>query len=254
MIDTTAPTLSLFPIPTPSPRGDNTAPTLKLVSFPSRIDVSGGAQPITITAIGNDEPSFLDSIGSGLPSGIQYLRIQLDRPLNYSINYVTGSTDETSSFIYLFGVPPDTWEDGQTAATVTISPSNVGAYYVENILFTDKAGNTSHYFGQDVLNLGAPLRFVITNTNPATATTANMILRRGDGTSEIYDIGNNKILAADPLSQVGSDWQFVGLGLGNDATDMCCAKPARARSRSTTSAKTRSSTPASWARSASTGR
>jgi hypothetical protein len=48
---------------------------------------------------------------------------------------------------------------------------------------------------------------------PAPAgTTADMVLRRSDGTHEIYDIGNNAILAAYALGQVGSDWQFVGLG------------------------------------------
>jgi hypothetical protein len=39
-----------------------------------------------------------------------------------------------------------------------------------------------------------------------------MVLRRGDGTYEIYDIGNNAILAAYSLGQVGTDWQFAGLG------------------------------------------
>ncbi|HET7019491.1 MAG TPA: chitinase [Xanthobacteraceae bacterium] len=43
-------------------------------------------------------------------------------------------------------------------------------------------------------------------------TTADMVLRRGDGTYEIYDIGNNAILAAYSLGQVGTDWQFAGLG------------------------------------------
>ena len=50
-----------------------------------------------------------------------------------------------------------------------------------------------------------------------------MILRDGaDGRYEIYDIGNNAILAAQPLGQVGIDWQFVGLGrfFGSDTTDM----------------------------------
>jgi hypothetical protein len=43
-------------------------------------------------------------------------------------------------------------------------------------------------------------------------TTADMVLRRGDGTYEIYDIGNNAIVAAYALGQVGTDWQFAGLG------------------------------------------
>jgi hypothetical protein len=58
---------------------------------------------------------------------------------------------------------------------------------------------------------------------PAPAgTTADMVLRRGDGTYEIYDLGNNAILAAYALGQVGSDWQFVGRRpfYGSDAGDM----------------------------------
>jgi uncharacterized repeat protein (TIGR01451 family) len=47
---------------------------------------------------------------------------------------------------------------------------------------------------------------------PPPATSANMILRRGDGLYAIYDIGNNATLDAHPLAQVGSDWQFAGLG------------------------------------------
>jgi hypothetical protein len=49
---------------------------------------------------------------------------------------------------------------------------------------------------------------------PAPAgTTADMILRHSaDGLYEIYDIGNNAILAGYQLGQVGTEWQFAGLG------------------------------------------
>jgi hypothetical protein len=61
------------------------------------------------------------------------------------------------------------------------------------------------------------------NPPPPAATTADMILRHGaDGQYEIYDIGNNGILAAYQLGQVGTDWKFVGLGrfFSSDTTDM----------------------------------
>src|SRR5262249_32638128 len=60
------------------------------------------------------------------------------------------------------------------------------------------------------------------NPVPPAGTTADMILRNTNGTYEIYDIGNNTILAAFQLGQVGTDWGFVGLGgfFGNDTTDM----------------------------------
>jgi hypothetical protein len=60
------------------------------------------------------------------------------------------------------------------------------------------------------------------NSPPPAGTTADMVLRRGDGTYEIYDLGNNAILAAYALGQVGSDWQFVGRRpfYGSNAGDM----------------------------------
>jgi endoglucanase len=61
------------------------------------------------------------------------------------------------------------------------------------------------------------------NPPPPAGTSADMILRHGpDGLYEIYDIGTNSILAAYQLGQVGTDWQFVGLGgfFGSDTADM----------------------------------
>jgi hypothetical protein len=66
------------------------------------------------------------------------------------------------------------------------------------------------------------LEITVPNPPPPVGTTADMILRRADGTYEIYDIGNNAILAGYQLGQVGTDWKFVGLGgfNGTDTTDM----------------------------------
>jgi microcystin-dependent protein len=65
------------------------------------------------------------------------------------------------------------------------------------------------------------------NPMPPAGTTAAMILR-GSNTSalagqyEIYNISNNTISTSYSLGQVGTDWQFVGLGgfNGTDTTDM----------------------------------
>jgi ELWxxDGT repeat protein len=64
--------------------------------------------------------------------------------------------------------------------------------------------------------------FTLPTPPPPPGTTADMILRRGEGTYEIYDIGNNAILGAFPLGQVGADWGFVTLGgfFGSDTSDM----------------------------------
>ena len=51
----------------------------------------------------------------------------------------------------------------------------------------------------------------------------DMIMRdSGSGGYEIYDLGNNAILANYPLGQVGIAWQFIGLGEfdGADTSDM----------------------------------
>jgi hypothetical protein len=67
------------------------------------------------------------------------------------------------------------------------------------------------------------LEITTPNPPPPPGTTADMILRHGaDGFYEIYDIGNNSLLAAFQLGQVGTDWRFVTLGgfFGSDTTDM----------------------------------
>jgi hypothetical protein len=70
-----------------------------------------------------------------------------------------------------------------------------------------------------ILNQGVP----VTNPPPPAGTTADMILRHGAyGDYEIYNIGNNSLLGAYYLGQVGTDWAFVTLGRfnGSDTTDM----------------------------------
>jgi hypothetical protein len=63
------------------------------------------------------------------------------------------------------------------------------------------------------------------NPGPPDATTANMVLRNASTTTanyEIYNLGANRILAANSFAQVGSDWGFVTLGNFNlsDPSDM----------------------------------
>jgi microcystin-dependent protein len=65
------------------------------------------------------------------------------------------------------------------------------------------------------------------NPLPPAGTTANMVLRGANtspsaGQYEIYDISNNAILTSYALGQVGTNWQFVGVGhfFGSDTCDM----------------------------------
>src|SRR5262249_43150164 len=85
---------------------------------------------------------------------------------------------------------------------------------------TDANGNT----------VGSPVdpssfSSAMANPAPPDATTANMVLRNagnGSATYQIYNLGNNSILANSALAQVGSDWGFVTLGNFNlsDPSDM----------------------------------
>jgi hypothetical protein len=59
--------------------------------------------------------------------------------------------------------------------------------------------------------------YSILNPNPPAGVSANMVLRQtGNGQYQIYNLGNNSILAAYWLGQVGTDWSFVTLGGFND--------------------------------------
>src|SRR5215831_12620580 len=55
----------------------------------------------------------------------------------------------------------------------------------------------------------------ILNPSPPPATSANMVLRHSSGQYEIYNLGNNAVLAAS-WGLVGTDWGFVTLGGFND--------------------------------------
>jgi hypothetical protein len=90
--------------------------------------------------------------------------------------------------------------NGTIAAGINASGQIVGQY-------TD-ASNHIHGF----------LLTITPNPPPPAGTTADMVLRGSNasltvpGQYEIYDIGNNAILAGYQLGQVGTDWAFVGLG------------------------------------------
>jgi uncharacterized repeat protein (TIGR01451 family) len=94
---------------------------------------------------------------------------------------------------------------GTLSNTVTVSPS-------AGLVDTNPGNNVAT--DSDTLVL-----FSSPYPPPPPATSANMILRRGDGLYAIYDIGNNATLDAHPLAQVGSDWQFAGFN-GSDPSDM----------------------------------
>ena len=65
--------------------------------------------------------------------------------------------------------------------------------------------------------------YVVLNPAAPTGVSANMVLRNtSNGTYQIYNLGNNSILASYWLGQVGTDWAFVTLGgfSGSNTSDM----------------------------------
>jgi hypothetical protein len=158
-------------------------------------------------------------------------------PVIVSFSPDSGGVDATSSIV-LTG----TAEANSTVAVYDGS-SNLGTTPVDasgNWSFTENnAVNGVHTFTATDTDVngtsGLSTPFAVTvdvpsppppppsgNPAPPAGTTADMILRSGNGTYEIYDIGNNAILAGYKLGQVGTDWTVAGLGsfFGNDTTDM----------------------------------
>jgi len=143
------------------------------------------------------------------------------------IAHLSGGYLPTGTIIFLLiapgGLPVDTETvtvNGNGTYTTptgfTVPTGAVGGTYVWHVLYNGDTNNNAATANLENVTVGV-------NPFPPPGTTADMILRHGaDGRYEIYDIGNNSVLAAHPLGQVGTDWKFVGLGgfFGSDTTDM----------------------------------
>jgi probable HAF family extracellular repeat protein len=144
----------------------------------------------------------------------------LDDPLGAGGTYATGINNIGQIVGYFIdvngGIHGFVYSGG--AYTTVDNPSATGGTYVYGI------NDVGQIVGSWVDTSNHRHGFVGTlpNPPPPPGTTADMILRRGDGMYEIYDIGNNAILGAFQLGQVGTDWAFVTLGgfNGSDTTDM----------------------------------
>jgi hypothetical protein len=95
---------------------------------------------------------------------------------------------------------------------VTFNRRFTGTPGTSSFQLTDANGNPvdpsidPFFFSYSILNPAAP-----------PAVTANMVLRNsGNGQYQIYNLGNNSILASYWLTQVGTDSSFVTLGAFND--------------------------------------
>jgi probable HAF family extracellular repeat protein len=137
-----------------------------------------------------DDPSGTDTVATGINDAGQIVG-----------HYSTGSGQH--SFLYSAGAYI-TLADPLLVSGINNSGVLVGSY-------------STHGF------------FAVPGPNPAPPpdTSANMVLRGANASSvaglyQIYDIGNNAILASYSLGQTGTDWGFVTLGgfYDGDTSDM----------------------------------
>ena len=133
-------------------------------------------------------------------------------------------------------------DSGQITGSYTDSIGHVHGFLLSGGTYTTlddpSAGNITRAAGINDMgqivghysSVSGNHRFLLTiapNPAPPAGTTASMILRGSNaspavaGQYEIYNIGNNAILAGYQLGQVGTDWQFNGLGgVGGGNTTM----------------------------------
>jgi probable HAF family extracellular repeat protein len=154
-------------------------------------------------------------------------------PVTFTIFYDPSATNGTQAF----GIN----DMGQIVGTYNTSSGTHAFLYSGGVFTTIDDPVNGHTFAYGINNNGHVagtlsdgignhgfLRVSGPNAPPPAGTTADMILRGSNmsptvaGQYEIYDIGNNAILAGYSLGQVGPEWTFVTLGgfNGSDTTDM----------------------------------
>jgi len=171
---------------------------------------------------------YLDSDGSGTHAGAVSATIGVER-----LTAITQWAEATGNHLFLgeVGVTTDqtslTALDGMLTYMQQHTDAWQGATYWAggpwwgNYMFSIEPQN-----GVDKPQMAILVQHLALATGPnpppAVGTSADMILRRSDGTYGIYNVGNNQILGSYQLGQVGTDWQFVGLGgfYGADTADM----------------------------------
>jgi uncharacterized repeat protein (TIGR01451 family) len=143
------------------------------------------------------------------------------------IAQLSGGYFPTGTIIFLLTAPGGTTVDTEVVAVngdgtyatptgFTLPKGTVPGTYSWTATYSGGPNNNAAIANSENVTVGV-------NPPPPPGTTADMILRHStDGTYEIYDIGNNSILMARPLGQVGTEWTVAGLGgfFGNDTTDM----------------------------------
>ncbi|WP_156928947.1 hypothetical protein [Bradyrhizobium sp. th.b2] len=124
---------------------DLTAPQLTGLTLPSILDISSGPVSATFGATATDDQS-----------GVKQVVIWLSKQFTDNVG--------TFSLIGLFGFGADTWADGASQDTRTVSQFNgPGTYEVSSVVVSDMMGNPHTYTPQELTSLGFSTSFAIYN-------------------------------------------------------------------------------------------
>src|SRR3954454_7815179 len=127
---------------------DTNAPNLTSLSFQSPLNVSSGAQPITFTVAATDDLS-----------GVDRVNIWFTKSLNYGYPNSSLTSNSTLFAVYDF---QDSFSDGQSSYTYTITPFNApGTYTIDHVDVVDKTGNNHTYDTAQLSALGAQTSFTL---------------------------------------------------------------------------------------------
>ena len=127
---------------------DTTDPTLTSLSFQSPVNISGGAAPITFTAGATDDLSGVDHVYIWFTTSLNY---------GYPNSTVTGNGP-----LFILNDYEDSFSDGQSSITRTITPFNApGNYTIDRVQVFDEVNNSRTYNTAQLAALGAQTSLTI---------------------------------------------------------------------------------------------
>ncbi|WP_268256902.1 calcium-binding protein [Pseudomonas sp. CIP-10] len=170
---------------------DTNSPNLSSLRIPQVIDLSAGAEGLTIDAAASDDIS-----------GIKNIQIWFDKNFTYSY---TNSDQKFSSSLLLNQGLSDSWVDGSSSQTWNIAETNPpGIYNVTSVVVEDLQGNTRTYSPSELSELGVNTSVLF--ENPTTdATPPNLISLEIPSTIDLSSDSNGLTInatASDDLSGV----------------------------------------------------
>jgi probable HAF family extracellular repeat protein len=173
---------------------------------------------------------FQDNTGSHLAlyDGPSHLYTLFDDPIAANGGIIANGINDAGQVVgYYFDVSSQAHGFIFDTRSFNFTTVDVGAHgtYLTGI---NDAGQIVGYYADSSNQIHGFIRTTVPNPAPSGGTTAAMVLRGANssaaiaGQYEIYDIGNNAILAGYLLGQVGTDYRFAGLGrfFDGDTVDM----------------------------------